>query len=91
MQRLLKTVYLSGVTNSKYQASPVLSAMKKESWGGGKELAYAAQYGNGGNFASDFSAGVNGGFNAGARNIEWKAEQAHDSGWFTIDQPELLT
>lgn len=91
MQRLLKTVYLSGVTNSKYQASPVLTSMKKESWGGGKELAYAAQYGNGGNFASDFSAGVNGGFNAGARNIEWKAEQAHDSGWFTIDQPELLT
>ena len=91
MQRLLKTVYLSGVTNSKYQASPVLSDMKKESWGGGKELAYAAQYGNGGNFASKYDDGVAGGFNASARNVEWKAEQGEDHGWFYIDQPELLT
>ena len=89
MQKLLKTVYLSGVTNNKYQASPVLSAMKKESWGSGKELAYAAQYGNGGNFGSVYTDVVAN--NAGARNTEWKATQGYAMGYFNINQPEILT
>ena len=55
MQKLLKTVYLDGVANNKYQSSPVLAAMNKKSWTGGKEIAYAAQYGNGGNFGSVFN------------------------------------
>ena len=42
MQSLLKTVYLNGVYNNKYQNSPVLSEIGKESWDGGKEIKYAA-------------------------------------------------
>ena len=32
MKALLKTVYLSGVDNLKYQNSPVLSSITKEKW-----------------------------------------------------------
>lgn len=90
MKSLLKTVYLSGVTNNKYQNSPVLSAIKKESWGGGKEIKYAAQYGNGGNFGSVYSTIVNNP-TTGARNLEWTAEQGYTFGLFDINQPEILT
>lgn len=90
MQSLLKTVYLNGVYNNKYQNSPVLSEIGKESWDGGKEIKYAAQYANGGNFGSNYSALVNAPTD-GARNIEWTMQQGYLTGWFDIDQPELLT
>lgn len=35
MQKLLKTVYLDGVANNKYQSSPVLAAIEKKNWAGG--------------------------------------------------------
>lgn len=90
MQSLLKTVYLSGVTNNKYQASPILSSIAKESWGSGKELKFATQYGNGGNFGADYNTLFN---NAtlGAQNTEWTMKQGHLTGLFTIAQPEILT
>lgn len=94
IQNLLKTVYLSGVANSKYQNSPILHKIKKESWGGGKELKYAAQYGNGGNFSSDYAmlatASSNGSV-GGVRNLEWTATQGYLTGMFDINQPEILT
>ena len=43
MKALLKTVYLSGVDNLKYQNSPVLSSITKEKWTGGDVIKYAAQ------------------------------------------------
>ena len=90
MQSLLKTVYLSGVTNNKYQASPVLNTIAKESWGAGKELKYATQYGNGGNFGADYNA-LFSNATTGAQNTEWTMKQGHLTGLFTIDQPEILT
>lgn len=90
MQKLLKTVYLDGVANNKYQSSPVLAAMNKKSWTGGKEIAYAAQYGNGGNFGSVFNTVANNP-TSGAKNLEWKATQGYAFGMFDIDQPDLLT
>ena len=94
VMNLLKTVYLSGVTNNKYQSSPILAKIKKESWGSGKELKYAAQYGNGGNFSSDYgllSAISQQGSINGVRNLEWTAEQGYAVGLFDINQPEILT
>ena len=94
IKNLLKTVYLSGVANSKAQGSPVIHKIKKESWGGGKELKWAAQYGNGGNFSSDYallkSASSSGSVN-GVRNLDWTAEQGYAVGMFDINQPEILT
>ena len=90
MKSLLKTVYLDGVYNNKYQNSPVLSAINKESWDGGKEIKYAAQYSNGGNFGSNYAALV-ADPTTGAKNIEWAMEQGYLTGFFTVDQPELLT
>ena len=94
MQALLKTVYLSGVANNKYQNSPVLHKIKKESWGSGKEIKYSAQYGNGGNFSSDFgllSTASSKGSVGGVRNLEWTANQGYAVGMFDINQPEILT
>jgi hypothetical protein len=94
IRNLLKTVYLSGVTNNKYQNSPVLSKIKKENWGSGKEIKYAAQYGNGGNFSSDYallSTASNQGSVGGVRNLEWTMDQGYMVGLFDINQPEILT
>lgn len=93
IKNLLKTVYLSGVANNKYQNSPVLHKIKKENWGAGKEIKYSAQYGNGGNFSSDFgllSTASNKGSVGGVRNLEWTAEQGYLTGMFDINQPEIL-
>lgn len=94
IMNLLKTVYLSKVWNEKYQNSPVLNRIKKESWGSGKELKYAAQYGNGGNFSSDYGLLMDisskGSIN-GVRNLEWTATQGYVTGLFDINQPEILT
>ena len=90
MKNLLKTVYLSGVTNAKYQNSPVLSAIGKETWTGGDEIRYAAQYGNGGNFGSNYAAIANDP-TTGAQNLEWKMTQGYMCGMFDVNQPELLT
>lgn len=93
IQNLLKTVYLSGVANNKYQNSPVLHKIKKESWGSGKELKYAAQYGNGGNFSSDYnmlSTASSSGSTGGVRNLEWTATQGYLVGNFDINMPEIL-
>lgn len=90
MRRLLKTVYLDGVYNAKYQNSPVLSAIKKESWGSGDTLKYAAQYGNGGNFGSRYGT-LKSAMTEGVRNIEWEMTQGYLTGLFSINQPEMLT
>ena len=81
VKALLKTVYLSGVANNKYQNSPVLSAIKKEDWGSGKEIKYAAQYGNGGNFGSVYNTLVNNP-TSGVKNLEWTAKQGYATGFF---------
>ena len=90
MKALLKTVYLSGVENLKYQNSPVLSEIGKEQWGGGKEIRYAAQYGNGGNFGSVYNTIANDP-SSGAKNLEWIAKQGYMFGLFNVNQPEMLT
>ena len=94
IMNLLKTVYLSGVTNNKYQNSPILHKIKKEAWGSGKEIKYSAQYGNGGNFSSDYallSTASNQGSVGGVRNLEWTVTQGYAVGLFDINQPEILT
>lgn len=90
MKTLLHTVYLSGVANAKKQGSPVLSKVKKEHWEGGKELRYAAQYANGGNFGVNYGAIVNS-LDEGVRNVEWAMEPGHLTGLFSINQPEVLS
>lgn len=90
MQALLKTVYENGVYNAKFQNSPILSDIKKTSWGGGKEVKYAAQYANGGNFGSNYATLI-GNMDTGARNVEWTAQQGYATGIFNINQPEILT
>lgn len=94
IKNLLKTVYLSGVVNAKAQNSPIIHKIKKENWGAGKELKFAAQYGNGGNFSSDYgllkTASSSGSIN-GVRNLEWTVEQGYQVGMFDINMPEILT
>lgn len=90
MKTLLHTVYVSGVANAKKQGSPVLSKVKKENWEGGKELRYAAQYANGGNFGVNYGAIVNS-LDEGVRNVEWTMEPGHLTGLFSINQPEVLS
>lgn len=89
MRAMLKTVYLNGVVNSKYQNSPVLAAIGKERFVG-KEMKYAAQYGNGGNFGSVYST-VAAGRTGGAKNVEWTMEPGYCFGLFNINQPEMLS
>lgn len=90
MKALLKTVYVSGVANAKKQGSPVLKDVKKENWEGGKELKYAAQYANGGNFGVNYGAIVNS-MDEGVRNVEWTMEPGHLTGLFSVSQPEVLS
>lgn len=90
MQKLLKTVYLEGVANNKYQSSPVLASIDKKTWAGGDSIKYAAQYGNGGNFGSVYNMVANN-QTSGAKNLEWKMTQGYVFGLFDIDQPEILT
>lgn len=89
LNTLLKTVYDSGVYNAKYQNSPVLSAIAKETWEGGDTFNYAVQYSNGGNFGSDYAALVNAP-TSGAKNLQWAMKQGYLTGFFTINQPEIL-
>lgn len=94
IKNLLKTVYLSGVTSNLYQNSPILHKIKKENWGAGKEIKYAAQYGQGGNYSSDYallSTASSQGSVGGVRNLEWTAEQGYLTGLFDINMPEILT
>lgn len=87
---MLKTVYLSGVYNNKYQNSPILHDIKKEKAVWGKEIKYAAQYGNGGNFGSNYGQiAVNP--TQGVSNLEWTMELGYLFGLFDINQPEQLT
>lgn len=90
IKSLLKTVYLKGVYNDKYQNSPILSKIKKDGWEGGKEIKYAAQYGNGGNFGSNYNA-VATNQTGGVRNLEWTMEPGYLFGLFNINQPEILS
>lgn len=90
MKALLKTVYVSGVANAKKQGSPVLKNVKKEAWEGGKELKYAAQYANGGNFGVNYGAIINN-MDDGVRNVEWSMEPGHLTGVFSVSQPEVLS
>ena len=90
MQKLLKTVYLEGVANNKYQSSPVLASIDKKTWTGGDSIKYAAQYGNGGNFGSVYNMVANN-QTSGAKNLEWEMTQGYAFGLFDIDQPEILT
>lgn len=90
MQKLLKQVYLDGVSNSKYQSSPVLASIEKKNWAGGDVIKYAAQYGNGGNFGSVYNMVANNP-TSGAKNLEWEMTQGYAFGLFDIDQPEILT
>lgn len=90
MQKLLKTVYLDGVANNKYQSSPVLASIEKKNWAGGDVIKYAAQYGNGGNFGSVYNMVANNP-TSGAKNLEWEMTQGYAFGLFDIDQPEILT
>lgn len=94
MTNLLKTVYLSGVANLKSQNSPVIHKISKKNWASGKEIKYAAQLGNGGNFSSDFNmlkSISNAGSINGVRNIEWTMEQGYAVGMFDINMPEILS
>ena len=90
IKALLKTVYLKGVFNNKYQNSPILHDIGKESWEGGKEIKYAAQYGNGGNFGSNYNL-VASNQTGGVRNLEWTMEPGYAFGLFNINQPEVLS
>lgn len=90
MQKLLKQVCLKGVTNNKYQSSPVLASMDKKTWVGGDVIKYAAQYGNGGNFGSVYNMVANN-QTSGAKNLEWEMTQGYAFGLFDIDQPEILS
>ncbi len=89
MQAMLKTAYLSGVYNAKYQNSPVLAEIGKEKFVG-KEMKYPCQYGNGGNFGSIYGTVANN-KEVGARNMEWKMEPGYVFGLFNINQPEILS
>lgn len=89
MKAMLKTAYLNGVYNNKYQNSPVLAAIGKERFVG-KEMKYPAQYGNGGNFGSVYSTVANN-RTGGAKNLEWVMEPGYAFGLFNINQPEILS
>lgn len=89
MKNLLKVCYLSGVANAKKQGSTVLGKIKKDSFEG-KEMKYAAQYANGGNFGVNYGAIV-GAMDEGVRNVEWTMEPGHLTGVFSINQPEVLS
>lgn len=94
ISNLLKTVYLSGVANLKSQNSPVIHKISKKNWASGKEIKYAAQLGNGGNFSSDYNmlkAISNAGSINGVRNIEWTMDQGYAVGMFDINMPEILS
>jgi hypothetical protein len=88
MSALLKTVYLSGVANNKSQNSPFLSMIDKDTFVG-KEMKYAMQYGNGGNFGSNYAQLV-GNKTSGAKNGEWTMTPGYMTGFFNISQPEIL-
>lgn len=92
---LTKTAYLKGVTNDKPQVSTLLSKIGKEAFRG-KEMKYASQWDDGGNFGGDHSFivsnidEVTGNFTSGVKNGEWVMNQGYCTGSFQITQPEIL-
>ena len=89
MKTLLKTVYESGVANDKYQSSQFLADMLKEGADFGKEIKYAAQYGDGGNFGSEYDL-ISSNKTTGAQNLEWTMDCGRLVGLFDVSQPEIL-
>lgn len=89
MLALCKTVYEDGVANDKYQASQFLSDMIKEGAEFGKEIKYAAQYGDGGNFGVEYDL-LSNDIVTGVQNLEWTMEPGRIMGLFTINQPDML-
>lgn len=89
IRNLLKTVYLTGVSNALYQNSPILSDIKKSSWDGGKEIKYAVLYGAGGAVGSNYAEVLQNG--STVMNGEWSMTPGYMTSVFGIDQPELLT
>ena len=89
MLALCKTVYEDGVANDKYQSSQFLNDMVKEGLDLGKELKYAAQYGDGGNYGVEYDL-ISNNPTSGVRNLEWTAEAGRINGLFFITQPDIL-
>lgn len=89
IRNLLKTVYLTGVSNALYQNSPILSELKKQSWAGGKDIKYAVLYGAGGAVGSNYSEVLNNG--STVMNGEWTMTPGYMTSVFNVNQPELLS
>ena len=89
MLALCKTVYEEGVANDKYQASQFLSDMSKEGADFGKEIKYAAQYGDGGNFGVEYDL-ISNNPTTGVQNLEWTMTPGRIAGLFFINQPDML-
>lgn len=89
MLALCKTVYEDGVANDKYQASQFLSDMVKEGAEFGKEIKYAAQYGDGGNYGVEYDL-ISNNPTTGVQNLEWTMTPGRLTGMFFINQPDLL-
>lgn len=92
LNSMLKVVYdNSGVANDKYQASQMLSEIKKETFPIGEEFRYAACVGDGGNFGSSYEMMSNNPTD-GARYLQWAMKQGHVAGLFYSSMiGELLT
>lgn len=88
MQTLLKRVYINGMANAKDQQSPIISRIKKDTFKG-KEMNYAVQYSNGGNFGANYDKLLSN-KDAGVRNAEWSMTPGYATGFFEISQPEIL-
>lgn len=92
---LTKTAYIKGVSNDKPQISTLLPKIGKDVFRG-KEMKYASQWDDGGNFGGDHSFivdnidEVTGSFTSGVKNGEWVMKQGYATGSFRIDQPEIL-
>lgn len=71
VEQMCKDVYEPKVENNKYQHSQFLNDLKKESAPWGKQIIYATQIGDGGNYGVEYDL-LSNDYVAGKRNEVWK-------------------
>lgn len=71
VEAMCKEVYEPKVENNKYQHSQFLSDLNKERAAFGREIVYATQTGDGGNYGAEYDL-LSNDYTAGKRNEVWK-------------------
>ena len=81
VEAMCKEVYEPKVENNKYQHSQFLADLKKERAPFGKQIVYATQFGDGGNYGVEYDL-LSNDYTTGKQNMAWKMGLGRVQGLF---------